>query len=113
MSIDLPRCPGAFVAVALLLALPSTGCTEKAGTPFQLLGVLTQAASRPLAAPGSPAAQAISSSEIDVTWVDTNSQEQGYSVERSLSQSSGFAVVASLPRNAQAYADLGLAAGTT
>ena len=67
----------------------------------------------PVSAPTSLAASAVSSSQINLTWVDTNSNETGYLVERSLSSSSGFVQIASLPANTQSYSNTGLAAATT
>ena len=67
------------------------------------------AAAAPVSAPGSLTATAVSSSQINLTWVDSNSSETGYLVERSLSSSSGFAQIASLPANSQSYSNTGLA----
>ena len=67
----------------------------------------------PVSAPTSLAASAVSSSQINLTWVDTNSNETGYLVERSLSSSSGFVQIASLAANTQSYSNTGLAAATT
>jgi len=67
----------------------------------------------PVSPPSSLTASAVSSSQINLTWVDTNSNETAVLVERSLSSSSGFVQIASLPPNTQAYSNTGLAAGTT
>jgi hypothetical protein len=76
--------------------------------------VLTgSAGASPVSAPTSLAASAVSSSQINLTWVDTNSNETAYLVERSLSSSSGFVQIASLAPNTQSYSNAGLAAGTT
>jgi hypothetical protein len=66
-----------------------------------------------LSPPTSLTASAASSSQINLTWIDTNSTETGYLIERSLSSSSGFVQIASLPQNTQSYSSTGLAAATT
>ena len=94
---DTLRVSGVLVAVSAALLLIFTG----------------SAAAAPVSAPGSLTATAVSSSQINLTWVDSNSSETGYLVERSLSSSSGFAQIASLPANSQSYSNTGLASGTT
>jgi len=88
---------GVLFAVAAALLLIFTG----------------SAAAAPVSAPSALTATAVSSSQINLTWIDSNSSETGYLVERSLSSTSGFAQIASLPANAQSYANTGLASGTT
>jgi len=79
-----------------------------------LLLVLTgSAAAAPVSPPTSLTASAVSSSQINLTWVDSNSNESGYLVERSLSSSSGFVQIASLALNTRSYSSTGLAASTT
>jgi len=55
----------------------------------------------------------VSSSTIDLSWVDTNNKETGYAVERSLGASTGFAVIVTVGNNQQAYRDTALAPTTT
>jgi hypothetical protein len=79
-----------------------------------LLLVLTgSAAAAPVSAPTSLTASAVSSSQINLTWVDNNSNETGYLVESSLSSSSGFAQIVNLPQNTQSYSSTRLVAATT
>jgi fibronectin type 3 domain-containing protein len=66
-----------------------------------------------LYAPSSLTASVVSSSQLNLTWNDTNSSETGYLVERSLSSSSGFVQIASLGANTRSYSNTGLAAATT
>jgi len=52
-----------------------------------------------LAAPTNLSATAVSSSQINLTWTDTNSgknNESGYSIERSNSPDTGFVKIGSL-----------------
>src|SRR5690242_8452561 len=67
----------------------------------------------PVSPPTSLTATAVSSSQINLAWADTNSNESNYFVERSLSSTSGFTQIASLGANVTSYSSTGLAAGTT
>ena len=62
--------------------------------------------------PTTVTATAASSSEIDVTWSDVDT-ETGYRVERSTDGSSGWTTVATTGQDVTAYSDTGLAAGST
>ncbi len=63
--------------------------------------------------PSGLSASAVSSSRIDLAWTDGAGNEAGYRVERSADGLSGWAVVAQLPINSQAYSDTGLQAATS
>jgi hypothetical protein len=65
-----------------------------------------------LAAP-SLTARGISTSQISLTWTDPNKQGNGFQIERSLSSTSGFALIATAGKNVTTYTNSGLAAGTT
>src|SRR5262245_40912780 len=86
---------------------------------FFLTLFLPEAASAAqLSAPTSFSATPVSSSEIDLHWTDSNlklvqSTITGYSIERSLSATSGFALIATTAKNATAYKDMGRASSTT
>src|SRR2546427_2479121 len=64
-----------------------------------------------LVAPSGLLATASSSSTIDLSWLDTNSRESGYVVERS-PDGSAFTAVATLASNSQSYRDTGLIPST-
>jgi hypothetical protein len=66
----------------------------------------------PDVAPGGMMAEAVSSSEISVTWADNSSNENGFLLERSLDQAN-WVVAADLAANMQSYNDTGRAAETT
>src|SRR5258705_11958643 len=71
-----------------------------------------------LAAPNPFSAAAVSTSEIDLSWTDSNlklvqSTITGYSIERSLSATTGFVQIATTPKNANSYKDTGRASSTT
>ena len=66
-----------------------------------------------LLAPTSLTATAVSSSQIDLSWSDPNTNETGFTIERSVLAGSGFVAVGSAGKNARSYADSGLSAATT
>src|SRR5262245_30933778 len=57
-------------------------------------------------------ATATSSSTIHLGWIDTNTREDGYVIERSRVAGSGFATIATVPRDGNRYDDSGLTLGT-
>ena len=67
----------------------------------------------PLLVPTSLGATAKSSGEIDLSWRDTNSQEAGYLIERSLDPATGFVQIAAVGGNVHAYKNFGLTQMTT
>src|SRR5262252_5689218 len=97
-----PRQPSStrFLLLFLVLFLPGTASAAQ------------------LSAPTSFSATPASSSEIDLRWTDTNlklvqSTITGYSIERSLSATSGFAPIGTTSKNATTYRDMGRASSTT
>src|SRR5947209_1671065 len=78
---------------------------DAGGNPTALTGALL--------APTQLTATSKSSAEIDLSWRDTNSQESGYLIERSLDPSSGFVQIAAVGINVQSYKNLGLTQKTT
>jgi hypothetical protein len=58
-------------------------------------------------------AEARSTTEIDLTWTDNADDETAYMVERSLSQSSGWAKIGEVGADVTAFNDSGLLPGTT
>ncbi|MDD2752229.1 MAG: fibronectin type III domain-containing protein, partial [Candidatus Omnitrophica bacterium] len=66
-----------------------------------------------LAAPSDLSAQAVSSTEIDLTWRANANTLTGFKLERSTSPSSGFAEIAVTGVNITTYNNSGLTAGTT
>ena len=75
----------------------------RAGVLFLIVSVAAylvsgaeRAAALSLDPPGSLAATGVSPSRVDLTWQDTNTNESGHRVERSLSAFSGFVEIAVL-----------------
>jgi hypothetical protein len=66
-----------------------------------------------LSAPTNLTATAVSSSQINLTWSDSNTTENGFTIERSLQSGSGFVAVGSAGKNAGSYSDSGLSPATT
>ena len=64
-------------------------------------------------APTSLAATPISSSQINLTWVDNSADETSFIVERSTSAAGTYALIATLAPNIISYSDFGLPAATT
>lgn len=63
--------------------------------------------------PSSLAATAISSSAINVSWIDTSGNETGFVLERSTSSTFTSPTAIPLPAGTASYTDTGRAAGTT
>ncbi|MEO9965780.1 MAG: PHB depolymerase family esterase [Reichenbachiella sp.] len=66
-----------------------------------------------LSPPTNVSALATSSTQIDLTWTDNESNETSYTVERASSSGGSFSAVATLSANATSYSDTGLSASTT
>src|SRR5437879_6497251 len=73
----------------------------------------TTAVTAPLKAPTSLKATVRSAGEIDLSWSDTNSQESGYLIERSLDPASGFVQIAVVGISVHSYKNFGLSQRTT
>jgi len=86
--------------------------TYPVGTNYSLYYTLGGGGNPPLA-PSSLAASAVSSSQIDLNWVDNASDEDGFEVERSLDGVNFSLVPPPLGTNVTNYSDSGLAASTT
>jgi len=80
---------------------------------FLCVGFAGASAAADLLAPTSLAATAVSSSQINLSWVESNANETAITVQRSLSAASGFVTIANLAKNSTSYSNTGLAAGTT
>ena len=71
----------------------------------------TQASLLP-AAPTTLKAVSVSKSQINLTWADKSSNEDGFKIERSTNATSGFVEIATTSQNATSYSNTGLAANT-
>lgn len=63
--------------------------------------------------PSSLTVTAAGGSVIALGWVDISSDEDGFTVERSLNGTTGWTEIADLPAGSTSYADTGLSSGTT
>jgi len=88
---------------------------DKSDCPYRVIGKEAQYCSTtPPAAPANLAANAASSSQINLTWGDSDSTEQGFKIERCTgADCSGFAQIATVGANVTSYSNTGLAASTT
>lgn len=74
----------------------------------------TQAASALPAAPSSLTAVAVSSSQVNLAWVDNSTNEDGFKIERCTGvKCTNFVQVATVGANIKAYSNTGLSAKTT
>jgi hypothetical protein len=64
-------------------------------------------------APSSLTATAVSSSGIDLTWIDNSLNESGFKIERKTEAGGTYAQIAIAGANATSYSDTGLSASTT
>ena len=62
----------------------------------------------PLAKPTAATATAVSSSQINLTWIDNSASETGYKIERKRTAAGTFAQIAQVGANVQSYHDTGL-----
>jgi|GEM_PF-3033016 len=90
------------------VGFPFNGSAPDLG-PNEFAGGTTQS---PPAAPSNLTATAISSSQINLAWVDNASNETSFSVERSVG-GGAFTPIATLGTNSTSFQDTGLAASTT
>ena len=58
-----------------------------------------------LAKPTSAAATAVSSSQINLTWIDNSASETGYKIERKTTVSGNYLQIAQVGANQQSYSD--------
>jgi len=83
---------------------------------FLLLVITSSASALPLpvtvATPTDLTAEAVSSSEIDLTWTDNSMNETAYSIERRTGSGS-FAQIDTVSPDTETYSDTGLEDGTT
>jgi murein tripeptide amidase MpaA len=88
---------------------------QQADCPYRTIGKEGQYCSTtPPAAPANLAAAAASSSQINLSWTDNDSSEQGFKIERCTgAECSDFAQIAAVGANVTSYANTGLSAATS
>ena len=59
----------------------------------------------PLAKPTSATATAVSSSQINLTWIDNSASETGYKIERKTTATGTYAQIDQVGANVQSYSD--------
>jgi len=72
----------------------------------------TPSSDPPIGNPGGLAANAVSSSQIDLTWADGTENEAGFTVDRSPDGSTAWTEIDDLPGGSTSYSDTGLTAET-
>ncbi|NUO84368.1 discoidin domain-containing protein, partial [candidate division KSB1 bacterium] len=73
---------------------------------------ITVSGPQPPAAPSNLSANAVSTSQINLTWVDHANDEAGFKIERKTGANGTYNEIATLGADATSYPDNGLAAGT-
>jgi fibronectin type 3 domain-containing protein len=73
----------------------------------------TASATLPPAAPSNLSATTVSSSEIDLSWIDNSDNELEFKIERSTDGGATFTEIATTASNVTTYADTGLTNSTT
>ena len=66
----------------------------------------------PLAKPTSATATAVSSSQINLTWIDNSASETGYKIERKTGAAGTYAQIVQVGANVRSYSDHGLTSNT-
>ena len=69
--------------------------------------------SNPPAAPSSLNASVVSSSQIDISWSDNSSNENGFKIERKTGAGGTYSEIATVANNTTSYSNTGLSATTT
>jgi len=67
----------------------------------------------PPSAPTNLSATGVSTSQIDLTWTDNATNEQGFKIERSSTSGSGYSQIGTNPADDTTYSDTGLSKNTT
>ena len=88
---------------------------QQADCPYRTIGKEAQyCGAMPPAAPTNLAATAASSSQINLTWTDSDSTEAGFKIERCTGAGcSDFGQIATVAANVTSYANTGLSATTS
>ena len=88
---------------------------QQADCPYQVIGKEgVYCSTTPPAAPSNLAATATSSSQINLTWTDSDNTEQGFKIERCTGVGcSDFAQIATVGANVTSYSNTGLTASTS
>ena len=88
---------------------------QQADCPYRVIGKEAEhCTSTPPAAPSNLAAAAVSSSQINLTWTDSDSTEIGFKIERCTgADCSDFTQIATVGANVTSYSNTGLTASTS
>jgi len=81
-------------------------------SPFSAIAHASTQAAQPPATPSSVTATGTATNEIDLTWIDTSGNEDGFILERS-TNGGNYTTIGMVAANVTSYADVGLASGST
>ena len=92
---------------------PDTGYTDYASLGQYFITATLPIPQNPPSAPTGLSTFVVSSSEIDLSWTDTSSNENGFIIERSPSVSDSWSEIGSAGTNSTTYSDNGLIPDST
>ena len=101
---DLPRTRTTSIACAQIIAAAIPAYSNEANATT--LDVTPTA-------PGNLAANAVSTTQINLTWSDNASNETGFKIERKTGSGGTYAQIGTVGANVTSYSDSGLTSGTT
>ena len=109
MSVGLS--PGGFFPPHIVLSGGKVFCKDRYGE-IRCYRVRDMA-SPPPAAPSALTATAVSSTRIDLSWIDKSGDEDQFRIERKTGAAGTYAQIATVGANTTGYSDITLVAGTT
>ena len=114
-SFAIPGAPGGSILLRVVDTNRTAGAREMntVSVDHLYIQVANPSSDPPVGNPSGMTATAVSSSQINLAWIDGVSGETNYRVERSADGVNGWTVVATLGLNSQSYSNTGLAASTT
>ena len=114
-SFAIPGAPGGSILVRVVDSNRTAGARDMntVSVDHLYIQVANPSSDPPVGNPSGMTATAVSSSQINLAWIDGVSGETNYRVERSPDGVNGWTVVATLALNSQSFSNTGLAASTT
>jgi subtilisin family serine protease len=110
-----PGAPAAEIRQAILdAALPTSSLSGRTvtGGRLDLSEVISPPPATPPAAPSGLVAEAVSYNQIDLSWTDNSTDEDGFTIERSIDGTT-FAEIATVGPDVTSFSNSGLSASTT
>jgi len=114
-SFAIPGAPGGSILVRVVDSNRTAGARDMntVSVDHLYIQVANPSSDPPVGNPSGMTATAVSSSQINLAWIDGVSGETNYRVERSPDGVNGWTVVATLALNSQSFSNTGLVASTS